>query len=323
MALQKILVTGATGYIGKKLATKLVGQGYEVVALTRRIPDAAQQLSGMTYVQADITDQNAPLEKAVAGCSLVFHCAGEIHVEERMRPLHIDGFARLLNTCVHVAKERGESLHWVQLSSVGAYGLPRGSSLPRTVTEDSELLPEGEYEATKAEADVLLENSAFGELFSYSILRPSIVCGPKMPNASVRQWAAAVKRGLFFYIGKPGAVSTYVHVDDVVDALIACGFNPAAKGQIFNLSNDCSQETFVNGLARVQGVKSPTLRVPEWAARFLARVFSPIKRFPLKMSRVDALIARTTYPTDKISKTLGFRPVRDVVSTLGEVVHES
>lgn len=316
----KILVTGGTGYIGKMLVGKLVAQGHAVVVLTRLIPDVSAQIAGVVYAQADISNPDEDFGRIVKGCLLVFHCAGEINVEARMRALHVDGFQRLLNACGALVQNSDASLHWVQLSSVGAYGSPSGATLPRVVTEDTVLAPVGEYERTKAEADIRLMASNFGGRFSYTILRPSIVFGRNMPNGSVRQWAAMVKRGLFFYIGKRGAVSTYVHVDDVVDALIECGFDPAAKGQIFNLSNDCSQEAFVDGLAAAQGVKAPTLRMPEWVARALALVGSPLKGFPLKMSRVDALVSRTRYPADKLFNVLGFKPKRDVVSKLNEVV---
>lgn len=316
----KILVTGGTGYIGKKLVERLVAQAYSVVVLTRRVPEAAKQLPGVVYAQADIANPGEDLAKVVEGCSLVFHCAGEINVEARMKALHVDGFQRLLNACGALAQKSGASLHWVQLSSVGAYGSPSSATLPRVVTEETALAPVGEYEKTKAEADIRLLANGLGEQFSYTILRPSIVFGRNMPNGSVRQWAAMVKRGLFFYIGKKGAVSTYVHVDDVVDALLECGFNPAAKGQIFNLSNDCSQEDFVNGLAAAQGAKAPKLRMPEWVARLLAFAGSPLKGFPLKMSRVDALVSRTRYPADKLFNVLGFKSKQNVVSKLHEVV---
>lgn len=68
----------------------------------------------------------------------------------------------------------------------------------------------------------------------------------------------AIDQGaLFFLCGAPGSVSTYVHVDDVVEALLLCAFEERAKNQIFNISNDCTQESLVEAMAGLQGVSPP------------------------------------------------------------------
>ncbi len=110
-----------------------------------------------------------------------------------------------------------------------------------------------------------------------------------------------------------------MHVDDVVDALMLCGFDPLAKGEVFNISNDCAQEEVVNSISTALNVPAPRLRMPESLLRFVAVIFSGMKAFPVSRSRINALVARTRYPSDKLKRVLGYQPTRDVKETIVEV----
>ena len=276
--------------------------------------------AAVEIIQCDLLDANFALEKLIDGCSVVFNCVGELHNEALMEPLHVDATRRLVEACKKTAKTSGPPIHWVQLSSVGAYGpAPIKASSERIVTEETFPAPVGAYEMTKTKADELIV-AAFEEgVFSYSILRPSNVYGAGMPNNSIRQWGRVIQKRLFFYVGSKGAVSTYVHVDDVIDALMLCGFDDRAKSEIFNISNDCAQEDVVNAIAKQLNLAQPKLRLPEGLIQLVSAIFSSVKGFPLSRPRVEALLARTCYPTDKLNLLLGYQPTRDVKDTIGEV----
>lgn len=315
-----ILVAGGTGFIGKRLVSHLVKAGMRVRVCSRRQGALAD---GVEFVDMDLLDPKADLRSLISGCSMIINCAGEVRDESLMRSLHVDAVSRLIEAAKQWARDSQQPLHWVQLSSVGAYGPnSNGASFARTITEESSPAPVGTYEVTKTLADSLVMAAAEEGVFSYSILRPSNVYGAGMPNNSIRQWGRMIKNKLFFYIGPPGAVSTYVHVDDVVDALILCGFDERAKGQIFNISNDCSLESVVSAMAKALSAPNPSLRLPEGVVRFIASLFSWFKRFPLSHSRIDALVSRTHYPVNKLALVLGYRPTRDVEKTIVEVLFD-
>jgi nucleoside-diphosphate-sugar epimerase len=299
----------------------LSAAGYSVRVVSRK-SELQQEMWGepVELVQVDLLDQSCRLEEAVAGCSVVFNCVGELHHESRMECLHVDATDRLIKACKRWAAVTGQPMHWVQLSSVGAYGPIRGSkSGERIVTERTTPAPVGTYEITKTWADGLVAAAAEPSIFSYSILRPSNVFGAGMPNDSLRHWGRLIKKRLFFYIGARGAVSTYVHVDDVAAALILCGFDDRAKGHIFNISNDCLQEQLVAAMARALNAPAPWLRVPEWVMRLVVGVFSQARRFPVSASRIDSLVARTSYPTDKLASILEYSPQNKVSEKIAEV----
>lgn len=311
-----VLVTGASGFIGSALVERLVASGIHVVALTRRTdrtfaPQVERRIGDLA-TGAGITPD------LLNGISVVFHCAGEIGDPSRMHAVHVDGTRRLLDGAV----ERG-SIHWVQLSSVGAYGPPPAPAAPRIVTETTPENPRGPYEISKTAADMLVR-SAPRDRVTWTILRPSNVIGARMPNQSLRGLLSALRRGRYFHIGSPGAIATYVHVDDVAAALLECARQPQAHGEIFNLSSDCPLDAVLARAAQTMRATPPRWRVPESIVRLAVRTLSPVMSLPLTQPRIDALVARTSYPADKMQSMLSFhftRPlpdaVDDVVASLG------
>ena len=318
----KVLVLGGTGFIGARLVNKLREVGYHVRVITRK-ENCTKAINdeSVEYIVCDILNHASVSENYVNGCSVVFNCAGEIHNKELMRAVHVESVRNIIDVCKKVAREKNQEIHWVQLSSVGAYGPPTGAAnAERVVTEDTPQSPVGSYEITKTEADELVKASAEKKIFTYSILRPSNVYGAEMPNNSLRQWAYLIKKNFFFYVGKPNAVSTYVHVDDVVGALLLCGFDQKARGEVFNISNDCSQEYLVEAMAKAMNVSPPRLRLPEWVVRLISALFKNVSGFPVTTSRINALVARTQYPAVKLKKILGYEPKYDIAETVEEVI---
>ena len=91
-----------------------------------------------------------------------------------------------------------------------------------------------------------------------------------MKNGSFFGLVEAVSRGRYFFIGPRVAVATYVHVEDVVRALVAC--QNAPNGGVYNLSSDCTWEALIARIASLVGVRSPLIRIP--AAPLAARYSS-------------------------------------------------
>lgn len=318
---KQVCVTGANGFIGRHLVDALSQQGYSIRVLTRR-PDCLFP-SCIQVVLGDLTTLGCQLDQFLEGCEILFHCAGEIRDVGAMQLLHVDGTHHLLQAVLRVSTKTEQKVHWVQLSSVGVYGSSFGPAKTyHLVTEDTQLRPVGEYEITKARADELVVQASDGVKMTYSIVRPSNVLGVGMPNQSLRDLISMVKRGLFFYIGKPGAVAPYVHVDDVVSALMKCAFEPKAKGQTYNLSNDCLLEDLIKCIASLLGVRSPQIRVPESLMRVAVGLFEGRVNIPLTQSRIDALVNKTRYPDDKIVSELGFKFSMPIPAAIEDLVNE-
>ena len=316
-----VCVTGARGFIGRHLVARLQETGGLRLRILSRTADS-HDFPDCQVHRFDLTKAGESLKSFLEDADVLVHCAGEIRDPSKMEALHVHGTGALLEAASARRSERIKPLRWVQLSSVSVYGPPSKPGLPRVVSEDAELNPVGEYEQTKAAADrLILEVGRRGGI-APTIIRPSIVFGADMPNPSLRQLAEVVRRGLFFYIGRRQAVATYVHVGDVAEVLEQAVFNERMQNEVYNVSNDCSLEEMIGGMATGAGVRTPQVRLPEKPLRMLLRLLPGSLTGPLTTERLNALTSRTTYPCHKLAAHTGYKPTRPVPETLTAVVAE-
>ncbi len=288
-----VAITGARGFIARRLAAAHVAKGDEVRVLTRK----TGIVPGCQCFVGDLAADGGIPDPFLDGVDVLYHCAAELRDESLMAAVNVWGTSRLLSSA------SGRIRRWVQLSSVGVYG----HRMSGDVIEETNLSPENSYERSKAEADRLVMDAAVSGEFEWTLLRPSIVFGPDMPNQSVFQLAAMIRRGLFCFVGPPGASANYIPVDNVVDALLLCGMHPAAKGQIFNLSDWMTIEDFVGHIAGILGVRMPKLHLPLAPMSALAAVAGMLPGSPLSASRIAALSGRCRYPATRLETILGYR----------------
>jgi nucleoside-diphosphate-sugar epimerase len=141
-----------------------------------------------------------------------------------------------------------------------------------------------------------------------------------MKNQSLFGMIKMIDRGLFFFVGKPGASANYIHVDNVVEGLVRCGTMPEAKGKIYNLSDYCTMEKFVQMISEALGCRLPAFRVPELPVRLACKAAGAIPGFPLTPARVDALTNRSVYPISRIQEDLGYAHVMSMENGLRQLV---
>jgi len=287
----KIAVTGGTGFIGKLLVEKHIKRGDQVRVLSRK---KSSKVKGIKFFCGDLSNPELDLSSFVDGVDVLYHCAGEINNKSLMKELHVDATKRLIDVSL------GKVGRWIQLSSVGAYGLYRSG----VITDSSKEIPSGIYERTKTESDNIIRNSGI----PFCIIRPSNVFGKNMPNKSLRELLNAVRKGLFFFIGKENeSFVNYIHFDDLVNALILCSEKDKALGQVFIVSQSTTVENMILSFIPKSAIDKKILRLPENIVRFFVRFFRCIPGFPLTSSRVDALTNKCIYNSTKIQKTLGFK----------------
>jgi nucleoside-diphosphate-sugar epimerase len=193
-----------------------------------------------------------------------------------------------------------------------AYGAAKNPGKARIISEKSPLSPKGEYEITKASADKFVINTCRESSICYTILRPSNIVGVGMPNKSFGALLRAISEGKFFFIGSKSSISNYIHVDDVVDALLICISDDRAKNKVFNLSNDCALSDIVSEVSIFTDINPKPLCVPENLVRFSVWMITKFIKLPLSKSRIDALVSRTSFPSHYIREVLGFIPSKHI-----------
>jgi nucleoside-diphosphate-sugar epimerase len=284
-----VSITGGTGFIGKILVEKHLKRGDQVRVLTRR----AQSVNpNVRIFIGNLISPDIDLSEFLKNTDILYHCAGEIQDKSLMKELHINGTKRLIDSA------RGNIGRIVQLSSVGAYGKFRNG----LINEDTDENPFGHYEITKTASDDIVKNSGI----PFVILRPSGVFGESMKNESLFKFIEIIKKGLFFYFGNKSALVNYTHVDDVVLALLECGEQINAVGNIFIISQTITVQKMVESFLTGLEINKKIIQIPEWIVRLAVRVLSRFHLNPLTSSRIDALTGHCKYDSSKITNKLQF-----------------
>jgi len=238
----RVLVTGAAGFIGSRLAAALRARGHEV---------AGVDLRGGEGVEAvDVRDLGAL--SALASRlrpDAVVHLAAFISAPESVeRPAeYMEDNAMGTVNALEAARRSGAG-RFLYFSSVAVYGEP--SELP--LREDSPLNPVNPYGLSKAMGEEAVRG--YGRFYGlgYAILRPSNVYGPgQSPEYAgvIEAFARAIAEGRRPVIhGDGGQTRDFVHVDDVVEAA-ALALESGIRGRTYNVSS--GRSISVNELARV------------------------------------------------------------------------
>ncbi len=291
-----VAVTGGSGFVGRRLVDRLSAEGYLVRVLTRDASIHSSYPLNVTLFEGDLTDDDIDLSEFLDGVTTLFHCAGEIKNEKRMHWLNVDGTRRLAEYA------KGRIKRWVQLSSIGVYG----QFLSGIVTEENSIAPTNRYEKTKALSDEIVLDSAAEGGYEYSIVRPANIIGGNMPGMAIQKIIAAVDNGYFFYIGSGKPKTNYIHVDNVVEALLLSSQSDTAANKVYNLSDTQPLEQIVETIAISLNKKPPKIRFPEKMVRWGVEKMEHLNRFPLKSNGVDALVTEVKYPIGRIEQELNY-----------------
>ena len=228
--LSKTLITGASGFIGSRIAERL-WLDYAIAArcLVRNHANAAR-LARLPVVMCpgDVLDISS-LENAMADSRVVFHCAyGNSDDPDFNRRINEEGLRNLGETALRRGVER-----FIHLSTVSVYG----PEPPDRVTEETPVcFSADEYGNSKIRAEAIChELAAWG--LPVVIIRPTIVFGPHSPIWTIGA-AKRVQSGGWENTGDIRGLCNPVYIDDLVDGLFLCVDRDAAIGQTFILSGD-------------------------------------------------------------------------------------
>jgi nucleoside-diphosphate-sugar epimerase len=312
-------VTGATGFVGRAIVDQLLQCGHDVRVLTRK--NSGLFSKEVRIFEGDLCGSKFNIGDFLHGCNVLYHCAGQINDASLMEDLHVRGTLMLIDAVILEAEVSSKMIHWIQLSSCGVYGSQDdwGEST-RLVTEDTAINPLNAYEMSKLESDLLVTHLIKGDNLKYTIIRPSIIFGINMKNTSLRRMINAVKNRIFFYIGSSGSIATYVHVSDVVNAMLLASSNPKAYNQIYNLSNDCSLESLIDQIAILANVKKPKIRLQKFFIFYIFDLIPAVFRNYFRIPNIRTLTRRTSFSSQKIINDLGYKFYKSMPQSIEELV---
>jgi nucleoside-diphosphate-sugar epimerase len=310
-----VLVTGASGFLGGRLAQLLAESGSETVVVAR--PSASlKHLDGVPVriVRSAPSDRVA-LTAALRGITHVFHCAGR-STDWASWADYYEGNVTYAESLLAAARESGGVERFLHVSTTDVYGYPRVPARESEPMRDAGL----PYNRTKilGEQAVWRAHREWG--LPVTIVRPASIYGPR-GTAFGSDIAALLRDGWMAVVDGGRVPGGFTYVDNVAKAMIAAAFSPAAVGQAYNLSDGTgvSWRQYVNGLADGLGYRRPRIDLPFPVAIAAAGAMElPFRQFglwrglrgrPLLTRHAVYILARSQeVPIDKARRELGFTP---------------
>ena len=274
----KVLVTGATGFIGGNLARELCARGYEVRALVRPGSSVLTiEDTSIERVEGDILDRES-VRRAASGCRAVFHCAAAYTFWSKdpqgVRRANVEGTVNVLQCAAAAGVER-----IVYTSTVSTIGMPKGGGLGDETTELASSSLHGHYKQSKFEAErEALRLAADGI--------PVVVVNPTAP---VGPWdvkpTPTGKIALDFMRGRiPAYLATGLNLVDVADVsaghILALERGQTGRRYILGNRNVTLKEMF-GMLSRITGRTPPRVRLPYWLVVSAGYAEQAIRSLPM------------------------------------------
>lgn len=300
------LVTGATGFIGWHVAKKLVERGHRVRALVR--PSSRVREIELETVEGDLRVASS-LERAVAGCGLVFHIAADYRLWAKdpgdLYRSNVDGTRNLLRAAQSAGVERV-----VYTSTVGCIGMPGSRPGDENVTVTLEQMT-GAYKRSKFQAEQTALEFARAGL-------PVVIVNPTAPVGDHDFKPTPTGKIIVDFLrgAMPAFVDTGLNLVDVGDTaeghILASERGKAGERYVLGCDNLTLEQIF-GLLERISGIKAPRWRIP-YAVAYAAGVASTSwanvtgrePRAPLdavKMARKKMFVS-----SEKAKRELGFSP---------------
>jgi nucleoside-diphosphate-sugar epimerase len=321
------LITGASGFIGGRLAARLAGAGHRLRCLVRASSDKSKlEDLGVEIVVGDLADSRS-LTAAAEDCSHVFHCAALVSdwaTTQEITRANVLGTRSLLEACAATSVER-----FIHFSTTDVYGHPAGAQ----IGEDHRATRfRNWYAETKLQAEAEVRHAETPGGLQAVILRPATVYGPGSEEV-IGEIARAIQAHHMLLIDGGRAVAGLCYVENLIDAAELALTHDAAPGQAFNVSDGLAVtwRELADDLAK--GLGSPRVRFSlpyplasglgftlEHSYRLLRRA-TGISTPPLLSRQAVQVLGRSQdFSNRKLRELLGWEPRVDYASGLRDTL---
>jgi UDP-glucose 4-epimerase len=301
----KIVITGATGFLGRAMAARLASEGHELLLPVRRDGAPLSALGEVTITPPIEAMSVAAWRPLLAGADAIIHTAAIAHIgpsvsEATYAAVNRDATARLAES----AAAEGVK-HFVFISSIRAQV---GATSPVVQTELTAPAPTEAYGRSKLEAEALV----LKWLPQATILRPAVIVGPE-PKGNLLTLLKLASLRVPLPFGALDAPQAMVSLEGVIDAVKMALDTPAMAGETY-----CLAEEPHLSLTEVLSALRQGLGRPSW----LWPVPAPLLSLPLKVlgkaAMAEKLVGGLTADSSKIG-ALGWQPQKPLAAVLQRI----
>ncbi len=309
----RLLVTGATGFVGQALVSELLAEEFSVSALVRS--ETAYLPSGINkLIVADLAAL-ADFRAVLINIEVVIHLAARVHIMDdgagdplaEFRKMNTDATLRLAKQAAEAGVKR-----FVFLSSIKVNG--EMTAIGKPFKPDDGFVPDDPYGLSKYEAEQGLLALAKETGMEVVIIRPPLVYGPgvRANFASMMSW---VKKSVPLPFGAIHNQRSLVALDNLVSFIIHCIDHPKAANEVFLISDgeDVSTTELLQKVAKALGKRSWLLPIPVSWMSFAAKLVG-------KEDVANRLFGSLQVDSSKASNLLGWKPVVTMDEQLKKMV---
>ena len=307
-----VLVTGATGFVGRHLCPELIARGFRVRAAFRG--EGHLDLPGVSWVRVGDVGPSTDWTEALHGVSHVIHLASLAHqvgeegeaIRQRFRQINVEGTRRLAEAAA-IARLPGR---FCFVSSIGA--VTTFSEVP--VSENTPCAPDSDYGRSKLEAEEAVKEVLGQAGVSWTIVRPTLVYGPGNPGNMARL-LRLIRTGLPLPLSGIQNRRSFVFVSNLADALIHALGHPAAEGKALLVHDGRAISTpeLLRMLGKASGRRVRLFPCPMALLHALARAGDLVhwiagRSIGLDTYSVDRLTGSLAVDSEAVYAELGWKP---------------
>jgi len=318
---RQILVTGATGFLGGHLLSLLLKRGEKVRVLTRVQTPQLREL-GVECVEGSLLDPEV-LAQAVKGVSQIYHCAGLVSRDPSVAPelyrVHVDGTRLLLEAARTAGVERV-----LLVSTSGTIAVSKDEeTFDESAPYPLETVKGWAYYLSKIFQEKLALEFAESGGPEVVVINPSILFGPGDLRLSSTTDVLKFLKGEIPVV--PSGGINFVDARDAAAGAILAMERGAPGARYLLGGPNWSMAEFFARLARISGVRAPTARIPDGAARLGAHVMDRLfrlagdRRAPVDPESVEMSQHFWFFDSGRARSELGWEP-RDPMETLDDTV---
>lgn len=303
----RVLITGATGFIGSHLAERLHGKGYEIRCLVRKTGNLRWlRHLPVKLVFGDFYDEEA-LRVAVSDVDVIYHSAGVVASKTKEGYFQGNQIATR-NLLKAIERHNHKLIRFNHISSLSAVG---PASEGEIITEETPYHPITTYGKSKMEAEK--EVKAYEGRIPWTITRPSAVYGPR--DTATFDFFKTAAKGFIPLVGFDNKYVNLVHVRDLVNGIILAGEKPEGRNQTYFIGSERSYdwEEIAETTLRVLERKAVRMRVPEFLVFAVAGTVGFLSLFRKKPSVLnwekgkDMVQKAWTFDVSKAERELGYK----------------